>query len=154
MGTTGIFLDQSVLSSLQPEVLDAILQAVLQHPEGDSATPALESSSGADTTNQPAVLSYGQASKFVEGCSPKSKATVRAIVSSPSREFLLSDIDRVVAPEFGALDRVWGGLTNRVRTVTGNREAYLIWWVQVGDDWKGMLAEPTYLSLRRALEID
>jgi hypothetical protein len=68
------------------------------------------------------------------------------------------DIGRIMqalgTEDAGNLRGVWGGITKRVRTVLGDDEAYLIWWIEQDHGWEGRVSPTTHRSLRKAFGIN
>lgn len=109
-----------------------------------------------------AELSPGQARDYYGGCGDKTKKALEAMAASDSRFFQLADVAKSVGVSAKDLRGVWGGLTRRLQTITGDPQAYLIDWTggepqhdddDVYIDQRGELTEMTYRSLRRALKL-
>ena len=82
------------------------------------------------------------------------------IADSGSRHFQIADVAKAIGVQPSGLSGVWGGLTRRLKTVTGDSDAYLIDWTKsepVVDeddnyvDHTGEVTELTYRSFRKAL---
>lgn len=108
-----------------------------------------------------AELSPSQAREFLNGCGKKTKAAVIAMASSNDRFFQLRDVALALKMPASELSGVWSGLTRRIRTVTCDPAAYLIYWhgeAQYDEDGnyidhRGELNEMTYVAFRKALRI-
>ena len=167
---TGVFLSRKALMSLQPEVRTAVLDIVFRVPsaprldDGDEQSRDNVSASVPATSSDDdegfAELSARQARRFLEGCGTKTHTAVEVMAKSSSRFFQVADIASALGVKAPELRGVWGGLTRRVQTITGDTEAYLISWrasSPVFDeddkyaDQRGELTEMTYQSFRKAL---
>jgi hypothetical protein len=107
-----------------------------------------------------AELSPGQARDFYAGCGPKTRKAIDVIADSASRRFQLADVAKAIGVEPKDLTGVWGGLTRRLKTITGDSDAYLIDWTKSDPvlddkenyvDHRGEVTELTYRSFRKAL---
>ncbi len=159
MLTSGIFIPISCLnawpSALRKEVLSRVLN--------DATEPLEEEISGNSAQVMAdahfAELSPGQARDFVAGCGPKTRAALEAMAKSKTRFFNMQAVAAALKVPNEDLVGVWRGLTRRVRTITGDPKAYLIYWHGEGIyddqenylDHRGELTELTYASLRKAM---
>ena len=108
-------------------------------------------------------LTATQARSFIAGCGDKVKKAVMVIVSGESRYFQLAAVAKELDTDPGKLGGVWGGITRRLKTVTGDSGAYLIDWEKskpVFDtegnyvDHRAELTEASYHSLRGAFGLN
>jgi hypothetical protein len=170
MDTSGIYISSTRLKSLSLEQRTFVLGLITGDPQAPSLalhdSPALVAPGSADIQvnkdDHFAELSPGQARDFYAGCGEKTKRAVDAIAASPSRMIQVADIAKAVGVEASELRGVWGGLTRRTATVTGDPKAYLFDWHegtqkydQEGNyvDQTGEVTELTYSSLRKALKL-
>jgi hypothetical protein len=142
------------LAKLSHTARDEILAALMGKdvsPQA-AAAPLDPRFEGIDLTYA-ADLSYGQIRKWMEAASDKTKAGLRIIAE-------LGPIVFAQDLEVGGIDNLshfQSRTTIRTRTITGNREAYLLGW----DDWykveagKGRYAvtPETHRSLRRYFQL-
>lgn len=161
MNTSGIFITIDHLKSLPKEEQDFLLRIVSGREAGRDALGA-EAAARESTVEDEhfAELSPGQARDFYTGCGPKTKKAIDVIADSSSRRFQLADVAKALSVKPSELTGVWGGLTRRVKTVTGDDAAYLIDWTKsdpvcdendVYVDHTGEVTELTYQSFRKAL---
>ncbi len=120
-----------------------------------SPTELPDSAPDGSDEDAPPDLSPAQAKKLLEGCSDKTKATLRAVFSKSEPSFVLGEVAEEMKSEKGALGGAWAGITKRTRAVLGDKGARLIaWeWDDERDDWIGSTSEMTYRSMRQALSI-
>ena len=170
MNDSGIYISAAIVKSRSPDER-AWLFGLLT---GDG--PAFPSLSGDDAASQStpaeedqneqdehfAELSPGQARDYYTGCGEKTKKALEAMAASSSRFFQVADVAKAVGVPAPELRGVWGGLTRRLQTVTGDAAAYLVDWNGsepehdengVYIDQRGELTELTYRSLRKALKL-
>ena len=162
MTASGIFLSFETLSSAPPSLVKQILALVSGELTiaSDLATVTVSGEAGDMSEDEHfAELSPGQVKTFLAGCGPKTKLALETMANSKTRTFQLAAIAKALGVNAGELSGVWSGLTRRVKTVTGDSEAYLIYWLgePVYDDndedyvdQTGELTELTYQSLRKA----
>lgn len=145
----GIFISTEALKAAPDSLRRSILNLVLA--DAGSADVARE----VETEDGFAELSPGQVKAFLEGCSEKTKLALETIARGRSRQFKLNDVAKALKVEPVALKGVWGGLTRRTKTITGDASAYLIDWIEDEklDQWIGELSEMTYQSFRRAFRL-
>lgn len=143
----GIFISSEALREAPEHVRRSILDLVL----GDGADMLRPAESDAGVVE----LSPGQVKAFLEGCSEKTKLALETMARSSSRQFKLNAVAKALDVDADGLKGVWGGLTRRTKTITGDPSAYLIDWIEDEqlDQWIGELSEMTYQSLRRAFRI-
>jgi hypothetical protein len=161
MNTSGIFITTEHLKSMTKQdqnFLFGILSARGGVPEPSEPGATAHNSTLDD--EHFAELSPGQAREFYTGCGPKTKKAIEVIADSSSHQFHLADIAKAVGEKPSKLRGVWGGLTRRLTTVTGDSEAYLIDWSRselvTDDDGNcvdhiGEVTELTYRSFRKIL---
>lgn len=107
-----------------------------------------------------AQLSPSQVRDLYQGCHERTRKALEIIAKGKKREFHVADIANAIGIKPDELGGVWGGLTKRVRTVTGNKNCTLISWEghEPQTDSKGTyldqigeVTELTYHSLRKLL---
>lgn len=168
MTENGIYISAATVKSCSPEerawlfgLLTGDTVALPTKQASSAEAPATEAVDG-EHDEHFAELSPGQARDYYGGCGDKTKKALEAMAASTSRFFQVADIAKSVGVPAKDLGGVWGGLTRRLKTVTGDSEAYLVDWngsePQYDDDdiyidQRGELTEMTYLSLRRALKL-
>lgn len=162
MNTSGIFITADHLKSLPAQEQDFLFGiisgrgAVMPEP----ATPR-PSSQDVDVEDEHfAELSPGQARDFYAGCGAKTRKAIDVIADSGDRHFQVADVAKAIGVRPNELAGVWGGLTRRLKTITGDADGYLIDWTKgepVLDDEEnyidqtGEVTELTYRSFRKAL---
>lgn len=103
---------------------------------------------------EPADLSVAQAKKFLDRVSDRVRTTIRVIAEADPAGFDMATVMQALdTDDAGSLRGVWGGITKRVRTVLGDNEAYLIWWVEQDHGWVGRVSTMTHRSLRKVLAL-
>lgn len=166
---TGVFLSRKALMTLQPEARMAVLAAVFgedgipgleQADDALGAPPALVAEAQSDMDDESFVeFSPRQARKYIAGLKEKTRPAAEAIARSDSRKFHVKDVATAVGVSAPELRGVWGGLTRRAKTISGDQDAYLVDWSKsepVYDDngkyidQVGEVSEMTYQSLRKA----
>ncbi len=160
--TYGITLMQPAIDQLSPAARAEIFSIIGlsgEAPQSSNWTPAEESNDDEVSPDQDddfADLSPQQAKKFLEGTSDKSKRALRFMVSG-DRKFKLAGLAKELGVHPTELPGLWSGLTKRTRTITGNKSAYLLYWVDdalVVDeeylDQTGYMTRTTYSSFRHA----
>lgn len=158
-----IVLSEDVVQSLPQPLKDALLVELQRRLQGKVERVATEAeissapTSVADEEEQPADLSVAQATRYLEGCSEKTKRVIRGIVGG-DRIFRYSALKQTLNMSDDDLSGVWGGLTKRARTILGDRKAQLITWVKSeygeydeNDMWNGAMSEMAHMSFRKAL---
>lgn len=162
MNTSGIFITTDHLKSLPKQQQD-FLFAIVSGQESAFNAPAHPASVTSDSEmadDHFAELSPGQAREFYAGCGAKTRKAIDVIAGGTSRQFQIADIAKALGVKPSELTGVWGGLTRRLKTITGDAEAYLIDWTKsepVNDkegnyiDHTGEVTELTYRSFRKAL---
>ncbi|AWN47948.1 hypothetical protein DK419_17780 [Methylobacterium terrae] len=150
------------------DVRETILAFVVGHRDGSGGGDAGTPTSPGHAHPQPgtpdddgfADLTPRHARRYIAGCGEKTRAAIEAIARSDTRYFQVSDVAAAVGCAAHELRGVWGGLTRRVKTVTGDADAYLVYWdgsEPVFDDagtyvdQRGEVTELTHKSLRKAL---
>jgi hypothetical protein len=149
----------TTVSSL-PLIL-AKLQEIEEQPAGGGAAPSAvpEIKAAPPGETAPASLTEAQGRLFVENCSAKTLAVLRAILDGRPHPFRLSALTHDLSVGIGDVGWVWGGLTKRVRNIMRDRNARLIVWRNHLDatgkwvDADGTMADTTVASLRKALSI-
>jgi hypothetical protein len=126
----------------------------------DSPVSSEEVAASDEALDEQTDLSPAQFKKLVDGCGTKTKAALRAMVAGPTSAFKVAAVAKAVGCAPGELTGVWSGITKRVRTVTGDRGAYLWDW---GDakydeneryiDQDVTVSETTYRSGRRVFSL-
>jgi len=158
MNSNALIITAETLKSLPQPIQDAVLAAVF----GGTPKPASVSSAGMldEEDESFAQLSPAQAREFYSGCGEKTRKALEVIANSPSRAFHLADVAKAIGVDPGDLRGVWGGLTRRLYTVTGETDGYLINWQRhdpvLDDDENyidhiGEVSELTYQSFRKLL---
>lgn len=162
MNTSGIFITTDHLKSLPKQEQDFLFGIISGRKIG-AAEPAASRPSSEDVDVEDehfAELSPGQARDFYAGCGAKTRKAIDVIADSSSRHFQIADVAKAIGVEPSDLSGVWGGLTRRLKTITGDSDAYLIDWTKsepVLDeeenyiDHTGEVTEMTYKSFRKAL---
>ena len=151
---SGAFLPFAALPGFSPafqaEFADYIkAQLGAQSDEEIGAGPAQT-----DESEEPSDLSVAQAKKFLDRVSDKVRSTLRVIAEADPAGFEMKAVRRALGlTDEDDLRGVWGGITKRVRTVLGDDEAYLIWWIEQEHDWIGRVSQMTHRSLGKALGI-
>lgn len=168
MNDSGIYISAAIVKSRSPDErawLFGLLTGDGPTFPGRSADQATGSDALAGDQEQDehfAELSPGQARDYYTGCGEKTKKALEAMAASSSRFFQVADVAKAVGVPAPELRGVWGGLTRRLQTVTGDGEAYLVDWNGsepehdengVYIDQRGELTELTYRSLRKALKL-
>lgn len=170
MSTDGVFISSSTLLRMPNDVREMVIAFVMGHREGPGGGGAIETTSGPGGTAEDgppddegfADLTPRQARRFIDGCGERTRAAVEAIARSDSRYFQVKDVAAAVGVAPHELRGVWGGLTRRVKTVTGDADAYLIDWDRsepIFDeaglyvDQRGEVTDLTHKSLRKALKL-
>jgi len=147
-------ISSDIFRSLPVEAQEALIAAL----RGDTAPPPSSEVRPApdDVLDIQTDLSPAQFKQFIDGCSDKSKAALKAMVEGPTSTFKVASVAKAAGCAPTELTGVWSGLTKRVRTVTGDRKAYLWRWgtaeVDSNDryiDQDGAVSETTYRSGRR-----
>lgn len=161
MNTGGIYITMEYLASLPQEEQDFVFDLLRGQAAASTRKPPSASDATAVTNDGHfAELSPGQAREFYAGCGLKTQKAIATIVAGSSRQFQLADVAKALEVPAGELRGVWGGLTRRVKTITGDEDAYLIDWVSSeaehdsdGNyiDHQGALTELTYRSFRKVL---
>lgn len=161
MNTSGIFITIDHMKSLSKHDQDFLFRIISGRESGNDASgPKLTAHELTVEDEHFAELSPGQARDFYAGCGAKTKRAIEVIAASASRRFQLADVAKALGVQATELTGVWGGLTRRVKTITGDDSAYLIDWTKsdpVHDDdgtyvdHTGEVTELTYQSFRKAL---
>lgn len=164
MNTSGIFITTDHLKSLTKQDQDFLFDIITGRKSTVSELTVSRTASqevGIEDYHF-AELSPGQARDFYAGCGPSTRKAIEVIARSDSNYFQLADVAKETEVSPSDLSGVWGGLTRRVKTITGDSEAYLIDWNKsdpVCDeegnyiDHRGEVTEMTYKSFRKALGI-
>ena len=99
-----------------------------------------------------AELGLQAARAFLLGCNAKTRRALKLIIEAGD-SFSIHEIELQMEVERGNLRALWGGLTKRTRTITGDPDAALIEWGDQTDtgDYVGRLTNTTYSSFKRAL---
>lgn len=169
MDISGVYISSTRLKSLSPEDRAFVFGLITDVPPLSSrvlqdSLPAVPAGAEVQVseTEHLAKLSPGQARDFYVGCGEKTKKAVEAIAASPSCIIQVADIAKAVGVQAFELRGVWGGLTRRTATVTGDLKAHLFDWhegTQKYDekghyiDQIGEVTEITYNSFRKALKV-
>lgn len=162
MNTSGIFITTDHLKSLPRQHRDFLFaiisgQETVLNVAGEPRSAIPDSEVEDDHF---AELSPGQARDFYAGCGPKTRKAIDVIADSASRQFQIADVAKALGVKPNELTGVWGGLTRRLKTITGDADAYLIDWTKseaINDeegnyvDHTGEVTELTYRSFRKAL---
>lgn len=99
-------------------------------------------------------LNSKMAREFMMHLSPKSKLVLQKIIDFGKAGFWLDELETIIQIELEEdIGGVWGGLTRRVRTVTGIEDAELFhWtWFENEDRTYGKLHQTTYHNLQKLL---
>ena len=158
MNSNALIITADTFQSLPQSIQDAVLAAVF----GRGSKPPLDSNATMldEEDESFAQLSPAQAREFYAGCGEKTRKALEVIANSASRSFHLADVAKAIGVKPGDLRGVWGGLTRRLYTVTGETDGYLINWERhepVLDedenyiDHIGEVSELTYQSFRKLL---
>lgn len=162
MNTSGIFITIDHLKSLPKQQQDWLI-SIISGREIASVAQAERLSATSESEEEDehfAELSPGQARDFYAGCGVKTRKAIDVIADSGSRHFQIADVAKAIGVQPSDLSGVWGGLTRRLKTITGDSDAYLIDWTKsepVLDeeenyiDHTGEVTEMTYNSFRKAL---
>lgn len=158
MNTNGLYISAESFAllpmSVQSTILKALFGGSVSTPDG-AVADILESSDDSF-----AQLSPAQAREFYLGCGDKTKKAIEVIAKGKDRTFHIADIAKELGVTPGSLRGVWGGLTRRLTTITGDSDAYLIKWEGHEPVWDandelvdqvGEVSELTYRSFRRLL---
>jgi hypothetical protein len=163
--TDGVFISSSTLMRMPNDVRELIVAFVMGHhddADAEKASGGLDAGTrdGGPDDDGFADLTPRQARRYIAGCGERTRAAIEAIARSNSRYFQVRDVAAAVGVAPNELRGVWGGLTRRVKTVTGDADAYLVYWngsEPVFDDegtyvdQRGEITELTYKSLRKAI---
>lgn len=146
-----ITIPASAYKAFEPNVQQALMAYVTSQLGvsigSDAASPVSE---GRDEKGL-AKLDVPEAKVFLNKCSEKTTLILQEIVNRDG-DFMASAIAGIVGTSIGELRGAWSGLTKRVRTVTKDPEASLLNWFKQGDeDWHGIMAAQTVVSMRVAL---
>lgn len=170
MDISGVYISSTRLKSLSLEDRAFVFGLITDAPpppssiSQDGPSPAVPDGVQVQANEDEhfAELSPSQAREFYAGCGEKTKKAVEAIAVSPSRMIQVADIAKAVGVQAFELRGVWGGLTRRTATVTGDPKAHLFDWhegTQKHDeegnyvDQIGEVTELTYNSFRKALKL-
>lgn len=148
MAAAGILVDFDDLVSFSPACQAELRSYVLTKLGANPASPPAACPS---PSVGPADLNVAAVDLFLQNCSPKSIAVLKQIVARKG-SFLLNDIASAMRVRQGGLGGVWGGLTKRTRTVTGDDDARFVEWKWVGGKWHGRVSPVTTASLETALK--
>lgn len=152
------------ISANDYRAMDGVLRAKLQEwLEGKTTSNSKPLSSLKEPDNAPdgstdehssSDLSIAQARKFLEGCGDKTKAVLRAIFARSERKFMLKGLLNEM--QVTSLAGVWSGVTKRIHTVLGDKDASMFsWeWDDEKDDWVASTSPMTFQSMRKALSIE
>ena len=136
---TGVYLTQSTLAALsesaRAEISKALFPVSADEAEWDADVVRLTAAEGYD---------------FVLGCSAKSRALLQVIVDHDG-DISHREIQNMFGATAADLKSVFGGLTKRARTVSGNKKAKLIQWELAGGEWVANVHPTTVDALRPAL---
>lgn len=144
-----ITLNQSDIRKLKPETLADILSVLLPQPE----TPVVEGPEGFDWDG---VVNFTpqDIENFVSGCSEQTVDGLR-VIARHGPVIHTSLLDTVGITNYGSFQ---GSCTKRARTISGDKNAYLLSW----DDWEAdedgdsgnyAVSHITYQSLRTYFEL-
>jgi hypothetical protein len=162
MNTSGIFITTDDLKSLPKQQQDFLFDIIRGRlPSDDVPAAASSTAQTSEVEDEHFVeLSPGQARDFYAGCGSKTRKAIDVIADSDSPRFRLADVAKAIGVQPTELTGVWGGLTRRTKTITGDSAAYLIDWTKsdpIHDDdgnyidHPGEVTELTYRSFRKAL---
>lgn len=145
-----ITLNQSDLSKLKPETVADLISVLLPRPE----TPVVEGPEGFDWEG---VVNFTakDVENFVSGCSDQTIDGLR-LIAQHGPVIHTSLLDSVGITNYGSFQ---GSCTKRARTVSGNKEAYLLSWdeweaSEDGDSGNYAVSNTTYQSLRTYFELE
>jgi hypothetical protein len=164
MQSTGIFISKDDFVTWPEPLRNDVLQRTFGGTKKAASSDVLEERTSAKVVAENehfAELSPGQAREFLTGVSNKIRTAIDVMVANESPFFHLKHVAAAVGVSPVELSGVWRGLTRRVRTVTSDPKAYLIFWHGKGDfdddgeyaDHKGELTRMTHASFRKALGI-
>lgn len=151
-----IMLSVEDLNRLPVEARDAVLD--LFRSEKDSWTEEEEEVTPAAgpqaDEEEPVEMSFGQAKRFLAGCSEKSISIMKHVVMQPN-PFRYKDLLTALGDSVDDAGGVWGGLTKRTRTITGEKNARLIIWDETmkEDGMVGRMSDVTRNAFRKAFQI-
>jgi len=156
---TGIFLSRDALMTLDSIVREQVMAAVLGVGSLQSYDAETDDIDEAD--EHFAELSPAQAKRFIKGCSDKVKLAIETMVRGETNKFQLAHVATALNSEASDLRGVWGGITRRTKTITGDPDAYLISWLDDAEhddegnyiNQTGEITEMAYRSFRKALRI-
>lgn len=119
-----LVITQEDLSKLNPQTRAELLAALLSEPENpDRYPPNTDDYIWEDRVD----LTDEQMSEFIEGCAPETVRGLR-VIAEEGPVIAADKLEGVGIDNYGHFQ---GRTTKRVRTVTGNKNAYLLAW----DDW-------------------
>jgi len=164
---TGVFIDSTEFATWPAALQTQVMEQILGSRETAAKAAIGSVSAPPDLTGANehfAELSPGQARDFLAGCTAKTKAAIAVMARSETRFFHMRDVAIDLSVPVSELRGVWSGLTRRLRTVTGDVDAYLVYWhgdgIYDGEeddaeyvDHVGELTEMTHASFRKALAI-
>lgn len=122
----GIFMNIETLerlsSSTRQELCSAIFGPVEMSPSGAEPEPISSPLEG------PTDLSPQQVKRFMAGVSHKTRNGLSFIVKQGGRVKMSALVEELNASNWGELRGFHAGITKRTRTITGDKEAYLLEW--------------------------
>ena len=146
-----ITLSPSSLSNLCPKC-KAMLAGMLGLSQEHTASEPIGQNEEEEERYEYAELGLQAARAFLLGCNAKTQRALQLIIEAGDT-FSIQEIERQMEVERGSLRALWGGLTKRTRTITGDPDAALIEWGEQTDtgDYVGHLTSVSYSSFKRAL---
>ncbi len=161
MNVSGIFITTDHLKSLSKQEQDFLFGIIGGSRAASNSLEPLPTIHESKVEDEHfAELSPGQARDFYSGCGTKTRKAIDVIADSASCQFQIADVAKAIGVRPSDLTGVWGGLTRRLKTITGDSDAYLIDWTKSEPildgnenyvDQTGEVTELTYRSFRKAL---
>jgi hypothetical protein len=121
--TMQLVLNEDDLSRLKPSTRADLLATVFREPEKDIP----KNTEDYDWENR-VDLTPEQVAVFIEGCSPETVEGLR-VIAEEGPDISAHLLEKAGIENWGHFQ---GRTTKRARTVTGNKQAYLLAW----DDWQ------------------
>ena len=145
----GIFISRQTFQEFSSSTRDEILQSILG--KGDN----IDISISANAVESRWGMNHGQAEKFISGCSDTTRRALKKMVDdqNESGNFTLPALAVYLETDEKKLKGIWTGLTRRIRSLTGDKDAYLIAWgyrPENQDEWYGTIVpQQTFDAFRR-----
>jgi hypothetical protein len=144
-----IALSNENVSKLCAECKVMLIEALGLH---HSKPPTSFSTTQEEGAGEYAELGLQAARAFLLGCNEKTRQVLQ-LISDSGESFSIHQLENQMEVERQGLRGVWGGLTKRTRTITGDPDAALIDWDDRTNDgdYIGRLTPTTLGSFKRAL---